>query len=55
MCSRTIALKKKPKAAKRSDHDTLSLFARTAKIVARILRGRTGEKLYDVLGDNFGF
>jgi hypothetical protein len=33
-----ITLKKKPKATKYSDHCTISLFAHTAKTVARILR-----------------
>jgi hypothetical protein len=36
----TIALKKKPKAAKCSDRRTISLIAHTAKIVAGILRRR---------------
>jgi len=35
-----IALKKKPQATKSSDHRTISLIARTAKIVAKILRRR---------------
>ena len=34
------ALKNKPKATKLSDNRTISLIAHTAKIVARILRGR---------------
>jgi hypothetical protein len=51
-----IALKKKPKATKRSDHRTVSLIARAAKIVARILTGRNERKIGDVLGeDQFGF
>ena len=33
-----IALKKKPKATKQSDHRTISLITYTAKIVAKILR-----------------
>ena len=51
-----IALKKKPQAAKCSDHRTISLIAHTAKIVAKILRRRTEKKIEDVLGeDQFGF
>ena len=38
-----IALKKKPQAAKRSDHRTISLTAHTAKVVAKILRRRLKE------------
>jgi hypothetical protein len=52
-----IALKKKPKATKCSDHRTISIIAHTtAKIVARIL-GRTIErKTEETLGeDQFGF
>jgi hypothetical protein len=33
-----IALKKKPKSTKCSDHRTISLITQTAKIAARILR-----------------
>ena len=51
-----IALKKKPQAAKYSDHRTISLIAHTAKIVAEILRRGTEKKIEDVLGeDQFGF
>jgi hypothetical protein len=51
-----IALKKKPKATKFSDHHTISLIAHTAKIVARILRRRVERKIEDCLGeDQFGF
>jgi hypothetical protein len=51
-----IALKKKPKATKCSDHRTISLIAHTAKIVASILRRRIERKTEDVLGeDQFGF
>jgi hypothetical protein len=51
-----IALKKKPKATKCSDHRTISLIAHAAKIVARILRRRTERKVQDVFGeDQFGF
>jgi hypothetical protein len=51
-----IALKKKPKATKCSDHHTISLIAHTAKTVARILRRRVERKIDDVLGEEqFGF
>jgi hypothetical protein len=50
-----IALKRKPKVTKCSDHRTISLIAHTAKIVTRIL-GRIERKTEDVLGeDQFGF
>jgi hypothetical protein len=45
-----IALKKKPKATKHSDHCTVSLIRHTANIVAR-----TKRKIEDVLGDQFSF
>jgi hypothetical protein len=51
-----IALTKKPKATKCSDHRTINLIARTAKIVARIFRKRIERKIKDVIGeDRFGF
>jgi hypothetical protein len=51
-----ISLKKKPKAAKWSDHRTISLIAHSAKIVARTLRRRIKRKTEDALGDDqFGF
>jgi len=51
-----IALKKKPQATKCSDHRTISLIARTAKIVAKILTRRIEKKIEDVHGeDQFGF
>jgi len=51
-----IALKKKPRATKCSDHRTISLIAHTAKIVAKILKRRIEKKIEDVLGeDQFGF
>jgi len=50
-----IALKKKPQAAKCSDHRTISLIAHTAKVVAKIFRRRIEKKIEDVLGDQFGF
>ena len=40
-----IALKKKPKATKCSNHRTISLIAHTAKIVANILRRRIERKI----------
>jgi hypothetical protein len=51
-----IALKKKPKATKCSDHCTITIIAHAAKIVARIFRRRIERKTEDVLGeDQFGF
>jgi hypothetical protein len=51
-----IALKKKPKATKCSDHRTVSIIAHAAKIVARIIRRRIERKTEDALGkDQFGF
>jgi hypothetical protein len=51
-----IALKKKPKATKCSDHRTISIIAHGAKTVARILRRRIERKTEDTLrGDQFGF
>jgi len=51
-----IVLKKKTKAKKCSDYCTISLFAHTAKIIAKILRRRIERKIEDVLGeDQFGF
>jgi len=51
-----IALKKKTQATKCSDHRTVSLIARTAKIIAKILRRRIERKIEDVFGeDKFGF
>ena len=51
-----IVLKKKTKATKCSDYRTISLIARTAKIIAKILRRRIEKKIEDVLGeDQFGF
>ena len=53
-----IALKKKHKATKYSDHNTctISVIAHTANLLARILRRRTEWKIEDVLGeDQFGF
>jgi hypothetical protein len=51
-----IALKKKPKATKCSDHHTVSFIANTAKIIASLVRVRFERKIEDVLGeDQFGF
>jgi hypothetical protein len=51
-----IALKKKPKATKCSDHRTISPMAHAAKIVARIHRRRIERKIEDALGEHqFGF
>ena len=51
-----MAIKKKPKATKCSNHCTISLIAHTAKIVVRILRRRIERKTEDFFGeDQFGF
>jgi hypothetical protein len=51
-----IALNKKPKATKCSDHLTISIIANAAKIVARILRRGIERKTEDALGeDQYGF
>jgi hypothetical protein len=51
-----IALKKKPKSTKYSDHHTISIIAHAAKIVARLGRKRIERKTKDALGeDEFGF
>jgi hypothetical protein len=47
-----IALKKKPKATKCSDHRTISIIAHTAKIVARIPGRRIERKTEDALGED---
>jgi len=44
-----IALKKKIRATKCSDHRTISLISHTAKIIATILRRRIERKIEDVL------
>jgi hypothetical protein len=47
-----VALKKKPKARKCTDHHTVSLIA----VVASVIRRRSEMKIEDVLGeDQFGF
>jgi hypothetical protein len=48
-----IALKKKPKATKCSDHRTFSLITHTAKRVASVLRRRPERKFENVLGENY--
>jgi hypothetical protein len=50
-----VALKKKPKATKSSNHRTTSLFTHTAKLVRRIQRRTTERKTEDVHEDQFGF
>jgi hypothetical protein len=51
-----IALKKKPKATKCSDHRIISLIAHTSNIVARILRRIIERKTEDAFGeDQLGF
>jgi len=52
----TMITLKKTKATKCSDYRTISLIAHTAKIIAKILRGRIEKKIEDVLGEEqFGF
>jgi len=51
-----IALKKKIKGTKCSDHRTISLNAHTAKIIAKIPTRRIETKIEDALGEGqFGF
>jgi hypothetical protein len=51
-----VALKKKPKAGKCTDHCTISLIAHVAKVVASVIRRRSEKKIQDFLGeDQFGF
>jgi hypothetical protein len=51
-----IALKKKSKATKFSNHRAISIITHAAKIVVRILRRRIESKTGDALGeDQFGF
>jgi hypothetical protein len=47
-----IALKKKPKATKCSNHDTISLISHTAKVVARIIRRRITRQTQVLIGDD---
>jgi len=52
----TMFALKKTKATKCSDYRTISLIAHTAKIIAKILRGRIEKKIEGVLGEEqFGF
>jgi hypothetical protein len=51
-----VALKKKPKASKYTDHRTVSLIAHVAKVVASVIRRRSEKKIEDALGeDRFEF
>jgi hypothetical protein len=51
-----VALEKKPKAIKCTDHRTISLIAYAAKIVASVIRRRSEKKIEGKLGeDQFGF
>jgi hypothetical protein len=47
-----IAIKKKPRATKCSDHYTFSLNAHTATIVERILRRRIERNIEEVFGED---
>jgi hypothetical protein len=50
-----VALKKKPKARKCTDHRIISLIAHVVKVVVSVIR-RSEKKIEDVLGeDQFGF
>jgi hypothetical protein len=50
-----VALQKKTKATKCSDHCTISLIAHKVKILAKILKRRIERKIEDTLGeDQFG-
>jgi hypothetical protein len=51
-----VALKKRPKAGKFTDHRTINLIALATKVVASVIRGRCEKKIEEVLGeDQFGF
>jgi hypothetical protein len=51
-----VALNKKPKARKCTDHRAISLTAHVVKVVASVIRRRSEKKIEDVLGeDQFGF
>jgi hypothetical protein len=51
-----VALQKKPKARKCTDHRTISLIAHAAKGVGSAIRRRSEKKIEDILGeDPFGF
>jgi hypothetical protein len=43
-----VALKKKPKATKCSDHCTISLTAHVAKVVANVISRRSEKKIEDI-------
>jgi hypothetical protein len=45
-----VALKKKPKARKCTDHHTISLTAHVAKVLASVIRRRSEKKIEDILG-----
>jgi hypothetical protein len=47
-----IAVKKKPKSTKCSDHHTISLITHTAKMAGRILRRRVAMKIEVALGED---
>jgi hypothetical protein len=51
-----VAVQKKPKAIKCTDHLKISLTAHAANVVASVIRRRPEKKIDDVLGeDQFGF
>jgi hypothetical protein len=51
-----VALKKKPKARKCTDHRTISLTAHAIKVVTSAIRRKSEKKIEDVLGvDQFEF
>jgi hypothetical protein len=51
-----VALKKKPKARKCTDHRTISLTAYAVKVLASVIKRSSERKIEDVLGeDQFGF
>jgi hypothetical protein len=51
-----VALKKKTKATKSSDHRTINLIVHTAKVLAKILKRRIERKIEDTLREyQFGF
>jgi hypothetical protein len=53
---RMVALNKKPKTRKCTDHRKISLIARVAKVVASVIRRSSEKKIENVLGeDQFGF
>jgi hypothetical protein len=46
-----VALKKKPKARKCTDHRTINLIAHAANVVASVIKRRSEKKIEDVLGE----